>query len=895
MTSEHTAPRTSNSSNGQPAWHALPPEFAAARLQSSTEHGLSSAEAQQRLAAHGPNQYEPLADPRQSLRRISLVELLRPSSWLLVALVVLLVVSSTLYQALLVAAAWAVLLGARISFQLRVQRTLALLERLRQRPAVVRREGRRQQIPAEEVVPGDLILLEHGRLIPAEARLVSATSLQVCYPPVSTRHARLDKSTDAVLDNNTPPEKQTTMVHPGMLVCRGMGSAIVIATGEQATRLSALPPGRSADRAVDTDAQRRFKRRARWLTALALAASLLLPALAWWRGQSGDLEALLEMLGLAFALLPLDGAAIAALMLSLGAVRLVQRGAVVRDLHAMETLSAVSSVLCSKTGLLTDGQLEVQRSVPAAWNRQLMEIALMTTITEVETSSINGSESPRLDISASAPQEAALLRAAEQAGLEIAALRASRPIDACFQVDPLRRRTSVVYRRGVRRWVSVRGAPEAVLAACTRRWTADGIDRLTEVDRQAIVETAAVLAEGGGRVIALAERSLPAAEARQPLSPATVERELNFAGLLALTDQLRPESARAMRQCRRAGIQVLLVTGDHPVAARAVGLQSTLGLSDMPVLTGRELSGLEPERLKAALYEQRILARINPKEKMQVLQTLQQAGGCVAVTGRYPLEAPVLAAADLGVTRENASSDAAHLAANLLLVDGRFSTLVQAIAHGRWTYSNFSKTLSLYLAGKVGLLIAAALPLLFGLPLPLSLPQFVLIGLTLAAVVPWLYASEPPGEQLMRQPPRQRERSPFTPEQTARLLRAALGLIIVMTITYFGSLLSIGDLPRARMLAFCSWMWMLVLIAYSLRSDSRSLLRQNPFNNRSLFIWGSLTMIVTLLLGSFPTTASLLGGGVLSPAEWLFGLIALVAGLLIVEVRKWAAGRRLRR
>jgi Ca2+-transporting ATPase len=535
-----------------------------------------------------------------------------------------------------------------------------------------------------------------------------------------------------------------------------------------------------------------------------------------------------------------------------------------------------------------------------------MEIALMTTILDFEgdVATLDGPpgleggvlDEPPAPVSSNAgPLDAALLQAAHQAGLDVAALRANRPVEACYQLDPLRRRMSVIYRRGVRLWVSVKGAPEAVLEACTRRWTADGVDHLTEVDRQAIVETAAVLAEGGGRVIALAERAVPPEEARRPFTPASVERDLNFAGLLALTDRIRPESSLAVQQCQRAGIQVLLVTGDHPVAARAAGLQSGLTVADKPVLTGPELAGKPPAELLAAVQRQRVLAQTNPLQKLQVVQALQSGGACVAATGSYPMEAPVLAAADVGVARQEGASDAARLAADLVLLDGRFSALVRAIARGRLIYANLSKTLSLYLAAKLGLLMAITLPVLLGVPLPLSVPQLVLAGLGLATALPLVYPREAAEHALMRRPPPDRRRAPFTPLMIARLLRGAFGLFVVVTISYFGSLLGFGDLPRARMLAFCTWMIMLVLLAYSLRSDTGGLLSQNPLSNRALFIWATLVVVLVVGFAAWPAAAALLGGGALTPFEWVLCLLALLIGLVFVEVRKWVAGRGLGR
>lgn len=890
MPPENTVTANEESLNNRPAWHTLPPEFASARLETDAESGLSEEEAARRLAAYGPNTLAVPAAP--GWQRF----LVQPGLLLLAGLAVVLFAGELFPQALLVLAAALLQAGSLAYFQVRQQRTLEALSRQARPPAVVLRDGSRRTIPAEEVVPGDLILLEHGRIVPAEARLVTATSLQVCRPEGNTRRARWDKTTDARLAADTPAPDRSTMVHPGMLVCRGLGSAVVVATGGLAERLAALPAPAADAGSSQTTVQQQYQRRARGLALLALAASLLLPAIGWWQGFFSPAQALAFGLALAYALLPLEGAAIIGVLLAFGAERLGQRLVRLRNLQAVETLSAVSAVLSSKTGLLTDGALQVQRAVPAAWTRQLLEIALMTTITGTDGNDpVPEAQTELQGDSSHSSMDAALQRAASLAGLDVDALRANRPVEGCYQLDPLRRRMSVIYRRGVRHWVSVKGSTEAVLEACTRRWTADGVDHLTEVDRQAIVETAAVLAEGGGRVIALAERALPPEEARRALTPASVERDLNFAGLLALTDSLRPESSQAVQHCRQAGIQLLLVTGDHPVAARAAGLQSGLAQADTPVLTGKDLAGMSAADLQKALYEQRVLAQVNPLQKQQVVQALQSGGACVAATGNFLTESPVLRAADLGVARQDSGSDAARLAADLVLVNGRFSTLVRAIARGRLIYSNLSKTLSLYLGAKLGLGMAVALPVLLGLPLPFSAVQLVLAGFGLATVLPLVFAGEAPEHGLMRRPPRPRAGAPFSRLMMARLLRSGFGLFVVVTISYFGSLLGFGDLPRARTLAFSTWMLMLVLAAYSQRSDTRLVLSQNPFSNRALFTWGMVVLVVVLALALVPAAAALVGGGVPGLYEWLLGLLALGAGMLFVEVRKWVASRGLAR
>ncbi|MFN2197622.1 MAG: cation-translocating P-type ATPase [Anaerolineales bacterium] len=900
------------------AWHALPPEFVFARQNTDPDLGLSEAEAAQRLAQSGLNrrgsdlQSSIWQDVRQRFTDPQLLAGLAAGA----ALAALGELTAGIITWLLVLA-----LGTlQIIRQRQAQRALEALQVLNEPAAIVRRGGRRQVIPADEVVPGDLILLEAGQRVPAEARLVQGYSLQTDESALSGDSQPVDKTTDAFLPNDTPLDQRVTMVYPGTLVVRGQADAVVTATGAFGEPTPEAGPAVKPQPQIGahpTPLQSDVRVLGRKLLFAALAVSAALALLAGLRSGLTVRGSLLTGLALIFATLPGQSLLLVSILLALGAYRMAHQHAAVRSLEAVETLAVVNTVVTETSGLLTTNQLTFQRSVPPIWERQLLEIGVMATGVDLgrfRAGNLPAGELP--DLRGTDPVDAALLQAAAAVDVDILGLRTHRPLEEVFTYDAQRRRMSVVYRRGARPFVAVKGDPEAVLGVCVRRWTRDGIDNLTPIDRQAILKTTKVLASSGGRVIALAERALDKPNGRRIHSPEDVERELNFAGFLAFNDHIRPETAKALQTCRQAGIRVLLVTGDQPAAtqilAEQVGLTSNNGLmskngltsenelvsesglpskhgltADTGLVSGAELDRLDNDGLAASLRQHEIFARITPLQKLRIIRSLQAQGACITVTGNQQRDTLALSAANLGAALGQSGTDAARSAASLVLVDDNFSSLVRAIAAGRHLYRLILHSLGTSMAAKLGLVSTLILPIVFALPLPFNPLQIIIAGflcetLILIAMVHELV--DKPGMRIRPYTPR---RALLDAPMQARIFRGAISLFTSVTLAYLSSLLISGNLIHAQTTAFVTYLLTYVLVVYSLRSDSLVLLRQNLLSNRVLLAGSALVAAFALAVTQVPVLMQLAGTNSLHPMEWALVLFSVLVGITLSEIRKW--------
>ena len=662
-----------------------------------------------------------------------------------------------------------VVLNALIGFaqEFRAGRAIAALSDLVAEPARVRRDGAWVELPAEEVVPGDVLAVAEGDRVVADLRLLRAEGLRTEEAALTGESVPVEKRT-APVPAAAPLAERHSLVHAGTVVAAGAGEGVAVATGASTElgRISALMEGTEAFR---TPLTRELDRIGRAITAAIGVAAVLLGIAAAVRGFPVS-DAALAGISLAVAAVPEGLPAVVTIALAVGVQRMARRGAITRHLPAVETLGSTTVVASDKTGTLTQNRLTVETVwTPAGDEEELLRASLLCN--EAKLAAERGS-------GLGDPTEVALLLAAEARGLEVRAERAAHPRLATIPFDSDRRLMATLHGRPAGGTVLyAKGAPEALLGRCREGGRAEA-----EVER---------LAAAGERVLVLA--------AREGVAPEDLEAsldDLRLLGLEGLIDPPREQALEAVGACQRAGVRVLMVTGDHPSTAAAIA--RTLGVSREPATTGAEIESLDEAALRETAARVSVYARAAPAHKLKLVRALQSEGEVVAVTGDGVNDAPALRQAAIGVAMGRSGTATAREAADMVLADDNFATLRTAIEEGRRVYDNLVKALTFVLPTSLGqaLIIAVAVlffPLREGVPqLPVEPVQILWINLIVAVALALPLAFEVAEPGVMDRPPR----SP----QTALLDRPLLVRTLLVAITLTLVALGLFELEHERQL-----------------------------------------------------------------------------------------------
>jgi Ca2+-transporting ATPase len=867
------------------SWHDHSASEVVAALGTDPARGLADDEAAGRLARHGRNALAAAArEPWWAEVREALTE---PLVLLLLAVAVLYAVLGELADALTIFLVILAVSGVEIANEARAKRAIASLRDLSAPTATVVRDGAARDLPVAEVVPGDLVLLEAVRRVPADLRLVATEALRVDEASLTGESVPVLKAPDRPVPADAALGDRTDLAFAGTVVTAGTGRGVVVATGPD-TELGRIADLAETAREPRTPLQQHLRQLSRWLVWVALGFSALVPTLGVLVAHRPFQEMLLTGLTLAFATIPEELPILITIILGLGAYRLARRRAIVRRLQAAETLGSVSVVATDKTGTLTANRMRVAALFadgavrdPLAWGgtgtgRRLLEIGVLAN--DAQPGQVDGAPGFVGD-----PTETALLAAARDAGLDPVGLRATSPLVAEYPFDDARKRLSVLYERAGAPWLALKGAPESVLAACTHALAGGRVVPLDTAGRVALEREIEGLAARGLRTLAFAERLLPPGTDG---SAAAIERDLTFVGLAGLEDPARPEVAAAIAALRGAGIRVVMLTGDHPATARAIAAR--VGIDAERVVTGRELAGLDDAALGALAEESSVFARIAPEHKLQLVRALQARGEVVAVTGDGVNDAPALREAAIGVAMGRVGTDVAREAADLVLADDNFATVVEAVRGGRALYANLHKAIRYYLAAKVALVTASLVAVLAGLPVPFTPIQIIVTELFMDLGASLTFLAEPPEGDVMARPPRD-PRHPFMDRAMQRgILGGGLSLAAAVFLSYWWALGHGASVVAAQTAAFAAWMVGHIVLAAHMRSERQPLLLTSPLANRAFLVWAGAAL-ATLALGlTLPFLRARLHLASLPPTTWA---VVLAAALLLPswwEVAKWA-------
>lgn len=928
-----------------PRWPFRRPEELARELGTDLERGLASAEAVARLALFGPNE---LARRRRVSPIPILVEQL--TDFMVLVLLAAALLSLALGEVADAAAILAIVfLNATLGF-IQEYRAERALERLRELTApaarVLRDGGREKVVPARELVPGDVVLLEAGDRVPADLRLVEAHALRVQEAALTGESAPVDKVPDGPTGEPASLADLQTALFAGTEVTSGRGRGVVVATGMETEfgKVAGLIQEAGSD---ETPLQKRLAELGRYLVLACLVISGVVVWAGLLRGEPIG-EMFLTGVSLAVAAIPEGLPAVVTVLLALGVQRMIGKNVIVRRLPAVETLGCATVVCTDKTGTLTLSEMTVRRlwtplgtyevtgqgydvrgdilplHEPQARGTTrgpaLLEAdpALgLLLLGGVLCSDARLVERGRLEVHGD-PTEGALLIAALKAGLARDPLDHRHPRLAETPFSPERRRMTTVHAWGegpaldgkapsrgrsgsagvgpASAMLFCKGAPDTVVGLASHFQGRGGPLPLTPDDRHRILAAADELAAQGLRVLAVAYRPLP----RPPSGPVEeLERSLVLAGLAGLVDPPRPEAKHALEVCRRAGVRVSMVTGDHPATALAVAAELRLLDPGAPpegqVLTGRELD-LIPERvLRRRAADIRVYARVSPAQKLKIVRALKAAGEVVAMTGDGVNDAPALREADIGVAMGRTGTAVTKEASDMVLVDDNFASIVSALEEGRVIYDNIRRSVRYLLACNTGEILTMLLAALCRLPLPLLPLQILWVNLATDGLPAMALGFQRPEADVARRPPRPPGESIFARRLGVKILGRGLLIGLSTLAVFLAGLRVAGDLALARTLAFATLVLSQLIHAFDCRSETRALTEVPLSSNWHLVVGTAISLGMLLAAVYVPELRSVFRTVPLGPAGWAAVITASGWGQVAVGLRRMYLSRYLTR
>ena len=853
-------------------WHMLKTEEVLRRLQTSTKIGLAYNEIESRKEKYGANKLQ-----EKKKENIVIKFIKQFNDFMIIILIIASIISAfTSYMqgendyvdSIIIIAI--VILNAIMGLvqEARAEKSIESLKKLTPQIAKVIREGKIQEINAEELVPGDIIELEAGNYVPADCRIIEGFNLKIEESSLTGETEPVEKSEAQILEEKIPLGDIKNMGFMASIVVSGHGKAIVTDTGMN-TKIGKIANMINEEEAPETPIQKKLSEVGKTLGIVCLVICAIIYVIGILK-KIEPIEMFMTSVGLAVAAIPEGLPAIVTIMLSIGVTKMARKNSIIRKLPAVETLGC-SNVICSdKTGTLTQNKMTVVKTISDD-EELLLKLGCMCTDCDIKDEKEATGE----------PTEVAIVNNALLKGINKKELYNKMNRISEIPFDSNRKLMTTVHKLESGYRSITKGAPDVMINKCDRIYRNGKIERLSEEEKRKIQNQNTQLADDALRVIAVGYRDFEFM--RKDVT--NLEENLIFVGLIGMIDPPREGVKEAVRTCKKAGIKTVMITGDHIATAKAIAKElGILEMGDMAI-TGAELDNISDNELTRNIASYSVFARVTPEHKVRIVKAWQKTGAVVAMTGDGVNDSPALKNADIGIAMGKGGTDVAKNASDMVLMDDNFVTIVQAIRQGRNIFDNIKKAIHFLIATNIGEITTIFIGLLLGLQSPLLAIQLLWINLVTDSLPAIALGLEKEEKGIMERKPRNSKKSIFADGLWSKIITEGI-MLGVLDLFIFSLGNNLYGIDVARTMAFVSLGLLELVHSFNIKSEG-SILKKGAFNNKFLigsFILGALLQVIVVIIPYFANIFSLV---TLNQTQWIYTIIISLLPLPIIEMQKW--------
>ena len=873
------------------------------KIGSDPKKGLSSNEASSRLEKYGPNKIE--SSNKKSLSKKILEQILDPMVILLILASIVSMFTGDKIEAIIIIAIVVINAIMSIYQEGQAEDSVAALQKMSSPEATVIRDGKRGKVKAEDLVPGDIVVLETGDIIPADIRLLDSRNLQIDESSLTGESVAVEKDADEVYNEEVGIGDRKNFAYSSSIVNYGHGEGLVTSTGHN-TEIGRIATSLDTVEDKQTPLQRQLKDLSKKLAILVVIICALVFVVGYFRTSMSILDNFMVAVSLAVAAIPEGLTAVVTIVLSIGMNRMVDRKAIVKNLVSVETLGSTTAICSDKTGTLTQNEMTITKVYTDFKEYDVegsgytpkgdishkgdvidddSQIKLIMTIASLSNDANLIEKNGSYEITGD-PTEAAMLTLSEKWDIVQEDLNEAHPRIDEIPFDSDRKMMTTFHNIDKNYYAMTKGAPDVMINNSSKIMIDGKLEDFTDDLKEKVLKENTKLAKQALRVMAYAFKPYESLE-NEELTTENIERDMVFVGLTGMIDPPRPEAKAAVEECHNSGIDVFMITGDYFETALAIAKELGIAENEDQAMQGSDLNNKSEEEIREIVKTKRIFARVSPQNKVQLVNALQANGEVVAMTGDGVNDAPAIKNADIGISMGITGTDVAKDTADMILVDDNFATIVNAVEEGRVIFSNIKKFVNFLLSCNIAEVAIVFLSILFGLPSPLTPIQLLWLNLVTDAFPALALGVEPAEADIMERKPRDPDAAITSGETGKAIIYQSIAITISVLLAYVIGLKYIfpNNIEGAHTMVFATLITSELLRAFSVRSEKYTLKELGWFSNKNLVKANLLSFALLLIVMYIPILRKLFELEFISWQWWIILLLSFLP-LVIGEIRK---------